>query len=188
MGSVRGSYCKGAVAGAKRHPMAAELLEALGEVRRRIRDSSMIGWVDAQDYLRLLEVTLDVLGADGSERFWAERLSEALGLPLMRPLVQGGLGMFGRHPGGLLRMTPQAYRLTYRGIGHPSVGLEEGHARLAISDLPPAFRGSPLVHNFAGHAIAALEYLEVEGAVVPDRRKLAEGTLVLDVTWSTEQR
>lgn len=184
MGVVRASYCKGAIAGAKRHPMADELLAAFGDVRPRVRESSMIGWVDAQDYLRLLEVTFEVLGADGTERFWADRLGEALRLPLMRPLVQGGLGMFGRHPGGMLRMTPQAYRLTYRGIGHPSVGLEEGHARLEISELPQAFRGSPLVHNFAGHALAALEYLQAEGSVVPDRRKLNDGTLVLDVTWS----
>ncbi len=183
MGSVRASYCKGAIAGAKAHPMSVDLLAAIGDVRRRVRDASLIGWVDAQDYLRLLEASLEVLGADGSERFWADRLGEALRLPLMRPLVQGGLGMFGRHPGGLLRMTPQAYRLTYRGIGHPSVGLGEGHARLEISDVPAAFRGAPLVHNFAGHAIAALEHLAAEGAVVPDRRKLGEGTLVLDVSW-----
>lgn len=185
MGRVRASYCKGAISAMKQHERAEALLDRVIRARAPIRAASNVGFVTADTYVELTDATFEVLPREHVERFWGDRLLDAFGRPLMRPLAYGGLRLFGHHAGSVLRMTPQAYALTYRELGSVSVE-SSGRCRSAVRilDLPPLFRRPSIVANFSGHAWAALHFAGQAGFVAPDTSRLQSGELVLEVSWN----
>jgi hypothetical protein len=160
------------------------LLAAITDVRSTIRSASMLGWVDAGVFVRLTDATLDVLGLEEGRQFWARRLLDAFESPLMRPLAKGSLRLFGRNPGSIIRMTPQAYALTYKDCGTPHVEVEPGRARMRIVGLPGVLRVPSLIECYTGHCLAASLFSSVEVDIGVDRAGLdADGDVTWTVTW-----
>lgn len=181
---MRASYCKGAVGAAKAHPRAPALLSRIEQARASVRSASMMGWVEPEVFSELTDATLEVLGEQGARDFWAARLGEAFARPLMRPLLLGGLGMHGKSPGAVMKMTPQSYWLTFRGCGEPSVDVETQRAVVTIRSMPPAFRTASVPTCFAGHALAAAREVGVPVQIDTDTAQLrTEGHVDILATW-----
>ena len=185
MSEVRASYCKAAIAAAKRHDHREALLSRLEPVRAVVRRASPLGWIDARNFADITAVVFAVLGRHGAEVFWCERLTAALNRPLMRPLAQGGVFLYGNEPASIIRMTPKSYPLVFRGCGRPAVDVENGVATLTLHDLPPVLRTEGLAACYSGHCLAAAEFSGTHAHVHVDLEGLErKGRLTLTTRWS----
>lgn len=161
------------------------MLRRLEPVRSVIRQASRLGWVPADCFAAITEATLAGLGKDGAQDFWSSRLRASFELPLMRPLAQGGVFLYGKDPGSIIRMTPKAYPLVFRECGFTDVEVEARNATLRIADIPPPLRTDGVVQCFAGHCRAALGFTGVDGVIELDARSLASsGALTLRTSWA----
>ncbi len=185
MAEVRASYCKAAVAAVKRHRRAPALLTRLEPVRDVVRQATNLGWVDARHFVEITRATLHVLGAQEAQRFWADRLGAALNRPLMRPLAQGGMFLYGNDPASIIRMTPRAYPLVFKDCGTPRVVVGDGSVRLSIREMPDSVRDPGIATCFGGHCVAAVEFAGARGEVLIDDQDLTNaGRLELITHWS----
>ncbi len=161
------------------------MLRRLEPTRSVIRQASRLGWVPADCFVAITEATLAGLGRDGAQDFWSSRLQASFELPLMRPLAQGGVFLYGNDPGSIIRMTPKAYPLVFRECGFTDVEVEDRSATVRIDDLPADLRTDGVVHCFAGHCRAALAFTGGDGVIEIDDRSLGpSGTLTLRTAWA----
>ena len=156
----------------------------MAELRTEIRTASMLAWIDPRFFSGLTDATRSVLVEEETRAFWAARILDAFGRPLMRPLISGALGMFGRDPGSVLKMTPQTYWLTFRGCGEPSADVQPNGAVIHVLAMPPVFRTPSIASCYAGHALGAAEHVGLDATVETDLSQLSgRGDLHLHVRW-----
>src|SRR2546423_4639348 len=120
---IRMSWAKLAVSTAKRMPEPArtKALGALGDLRREVRDAGILDWKPAEVFVSVAEAVATALGRRGGRDFWRDVLMEAFDRRLLQPLVRGALVIHGRTPRSILRMTPQAYSLSFKHCGEVSL-------------------------------------------------------------------
>src|SRR4051812_20404510 len=93
-------------------PERDPILTRIGvDVLGQVRAAGVFEWLPAPLHLAVANSIHDTLGADGGRRFWRDLMEVSFERSLLKPLVDGGLRLFGRSPLGILRMTPQAYSL-----------------------------------------------------------------------------
>jgi hypothetical protein len=146
----RARWAKQIVGACKRAPESARRrLEASipDDVRNTIRGKGMLDWLAADDFVRLCDAIHDALDPVERDELWARTLQEALQTPLLAPLLAGGLGIFGRTPAALMRMTPQVWSLLARDSGHAEFTRAGQAGRISFVDLPAEVAAS---RGFAG--------------------------------------
>jgi hypothetical protein len=147
-----------------------------------IRGAGILDWLPAELHVRLLSALHATLGSSGACRFWRELMVMSLNRALLRPLIEGGLGLFGRAPRSLLRMAPQAHSLVTRGCGRiVTCDLDERTVRLSYVELPSVLATGPYAEQGQGSCEAVLDYLELRGTVMPRLEQLTRGTIAFDV-------
>jgi hypothetical protein len=148
-----------------------------GDVVARVRAAGVFEWLPASLHLSIADAVHAALGDEGSRRFWRDLMMLSFDRSLLKPLVDGGIRLFGRSPLGILRMTPQAYQLVSRDCGVVRVepGPVAGGVRLSFEGLPAALRVPAWVEICAGNCEAALAALDLRGTVTTDSRALGEG-------------
>jgi hypothetical protein len=185
---IRVSWTKLAVSTAKRmpEPGRSAVLGALDTLRAEVREAATLDWRPAAFFVTVAENIAAALGRPGGRDFWRDVLLEAFERRLLQPLVRGALVIHGRTPKSILRMTPQAYSLSFKSCG--DVSLHDTGAsnrvRLQFARLPPVLRESDATMDcFAGNCDAAIRYLGMRGTVKRHDDDLAQGRLHYLVEW-----
>jgi hypothetical protein len=167
---IRANWTKMAIRKLRRMPGPGRdvVLHQLGdETLRQIQSAGMLGWLPAGVHGRLFDVLHEALGSQRAVTFWEEMLSANFDTPVLRPLVQGAIGLFGMTPYSIVRMSPSAWSLVARDCGDQSVrrGSERIHLILEVYDLPPVLASPGYVDHCYGNFQAALRFVNQRGEV-----------------------
>lgn len=181
----RARWAKQIVAACKRapEPSNARLAAAIPtEVRGIIRRKGMLDWLDAPDFLVLCDAIHGALDDEARDELWASTLRAALQTPLLAPLLAGGLGIFGKHPAAMMRMTPQAWALLARDVGHAEFERQGTGGVVRFVDLPPHVAASiGFAGALRGYTAATLTWTGHRGHLVTEVTPTSIAfTLVLD--------
>jgi len=137
------------------------------DVLETIQAASPISWLPVEVDIELTDCFFQVAGAERATQAFRGALAQAIERPLLRPLMEGALGIFGRNPAKILRWVPKAWSLIYRDCGEMHCAhADEGSASLELSQLPP-----PIVHSrcylrgTAATLSAFFDWLGIEGQV-----------------------
>jgi len=166
-------------------PERDRVLDAIGEpTLAQIRAASALAWLPAEAHHRVALAVERELGSDGARAFFRDLMLVSFDRPLIRPLVEGGLRLFGATPKAVLRLTPQAWSLVARRCGTIAVedGATPGGARLLVDGIPPALSTTALVAIVTGNCWAVLSRLRLDGDVVADLTSLRRGSFRVEVT------
>jgi hypothetical protein len=149
-----------------------------------VRQAGVLTWLPAEHHHAVATALDQALGAEGARHFWRDLMVLSFERSLLRPLVDGGLRVFGRTPRSVLRLSPQAYSLIARQCGVLSIsdGRAPGSVRVAFDALPALLRSRAFLELCHGNCLAVLRYLKLPGTVEPDRSGLTGGSFHLDVT------
>jgi hypothetical protein len=128
------------------------------EARVRRRQQANIGLIERAARMEWLDVRLDAelmeaialeAGLAAVRRLNSDAITKTMEGPLLRPLVDGALKLFGFTPSSLVRWAGHAYQQIYRDCG--AVEVSEDRCLLRVTGLPPALRRSaPWLEGLAG--------------------------------------
>ncbi|MCU1277705.1 MAG: hypothetical protein JWM53_1251 [bacterium] len=141
-----------------------------------VHAAGVFDWLPATAHLQVTDAVRESLG-EGARGFWRDLMHASLSRSLLKPLLEGGLRLFGRSPHSILRMTPQAVSLIARSCGTILVSRAEApdSTRLTFENLPPPLRRPSWVEVCAGNCEGVLDYLELGGTVTTATGDLAAG-------------
>ena len=168
------------------------------ELGRKVRDRlkpETLDAIESVSAIALLSVDLDVeltecffevAGVDRARRALRENLRQSFDKPLLKPMLDGALAIFGRSLVKMIGWAPKVWGLVYRDAGRMVVAAaEEGRMRLELVDIPLAIASSP--HYLAGSAETFAGFFDVAGVdgevelIGPD---LATRSAAFVLTWS----
>ena len=185
--AIRASYAKSVVGSMKlcsateRAALLARLDPAL---RASIREASLLDWISAHDFARLLKLVLEVLGPARARAFWRGNLLRSLDRTLLSPLRLGAVALYGESPGSLLRMAPQAWQLVGRHAGRCSTTDEPPDAfSLLFTELPAELRTPGWLPLWAGGSEACIELMKFTGSAEAELDASEPGRVVVHVRW-----
>ena len=151
----------------------------------RIEQASRIAWIPVELDVELTERFFDVAGSEQACRVFRDTLAQSFHTPLLRPLVDGAVRLFGRDVHRAMRWVPKGWSLIYRDCGEMTVSCEEENAvRLEIVGAAPAIARSPSYLEGIGAALSALFDLWHEaGAFEVGASDPAAGRVSFDARW-----
>jgi hypothetical protein len=152
---------------------------------RTIEEASPISWLPVQTDVELTDCFFEIAGPGRATRAFRENMANSLHKPLLRPLVEGALGIFGRNPVKLMRWVPKGWSLIYRDCGEMKfAGSSEGEARIELEGLPQAIAGSrTYLTGTASTILAFVDFLDVTGQVVLEGPDPATGSAAFEIRW-----
>lgn len=181
---VRGTYVKMAVSCAKQLPpgLRDAVFEELGDTRAEIRAAGLLEWVPIKVHIDAMDATYRALGSVGSRDFWRGVQQSSFERPLMKPLIEAALRLYGRNPGSLLRIAPRAISTVFQDIA--DIRQNQEARRLEFENLAQELRESQgMVDAFTGSMTATITYLSIPGNVTPMVDELRRGRLYLEMRW-----
>lgn len=186
---IRANWAKFSVACLKR--LEASSCEAVlrslpDDVGSHIREAGPLAWLSAEIFLDLAQAVADALPDRDAIAYWRMNLRRSMEQPFIKPLVEGGLFLFGRSPAALIRRTPQSWQLVSKGCGkwHVAVDEDAKQARVCLEDLAPAFRGHEgFLRVMHGGLQSILEMGGARGAVQLHTGAYDQDRLLCDLTW-----
>ena len=161
-------------AGALAPALEQHLREALGpELRRALEDAPLLGWLPYAVDVRMAEGILARRGAAGLRAFVLGNTAEAAQTATLRPILDGALRLFGVNPGSMLRVMPDIWRLSYRGV--LDVRIER------VGDREARIEGSRVCAELLASAAAQQVLVaQTEGAMALTRTSVRLDPLVVD--------
>jgi hypothetical protein len=183
----RANYTKLALKLARRlpPPSSQDVLSSVGEPTvREIASAGVLQWLPAERHMRVVTAIYDTLGPAGAREFWGNLMLQSYQRSLLKPLVDGGLRLFGRGPHGILKLTPQAYSLIARDCGVIRVDEAPGLVRLHFDQLPALLRHPAFVELCHGNCLSVLGFLDQHGTVQAHLARLSGGSFRIDVAAS----
>jgi hypothetical protein len=185
--AIRASYAKTVVATMKQRPAEERdaLLAALDpNLRREIRERSLLDWIPASQFGALVATVAEVLGPTRAKAFWRANLLGSLERTLLSPLRLGALALYGDLPSSLLRMTPQAWQLVSRHCGQCQTSdLPPSGYQLLFTGLPKALCTPAMCLVWSGGSESCIEHLRLMGDAEQDMQQLSSGTAIIRVQW-----
>lgn len=107
--------------------------------------ASRMAWLPMELDLAVLEAVLAVAGEDGVRRHAAGALLTATRTPLLRPILEGAVRLFGLKPEGIFKWSSQAWSAALKDCGSVTwERLGDGRGRIVYADAPPALAHSRL--------------------------------------------
>jgi hypothetical protein len=185
--AFRANWTKLALKYVRRLPQAEneEVLAIFGAATlARVHAAGVFDWLPVAMHMSLVGAIERVLGKR-APGFWRHLMLVSFERSLLRPLVDGGLRVFGRTPLSLLRLTPQTYKLIARNCGTPTVTGGDGDepVRLLFERLPSPLRTTGWVGLCCGQCEAVLAYLRISGSVTAQAEQLGDGRLLVLTAW-----
>lgn len=152
----------------------------------QIVSTSRLDWLSADLDMDVTEAVTQVLGRERSAHFWRGSLLDAMDTPLLKPLIDGAIAIFGLSPGHLLKWAPRVWEAIYRNCGTMTVTSVSGTtAEIVLESIAPALRRSP---DFIEALRASFETLFVlartEGTVVIEEMDLGRARAVFGFSWT----
>lgn len=147
-----------------------------------------LGWLDSEI---LDSINAAQIKAHGSERFidfWRNYTVNAVDGPLLGPLIQGALRIFGSNPGGLIGWVGRAWNVTTRDYGRfDNVSAATG-ATLTLRDLHRNAPVQQVALSTTGSLQGLMELAGYEGEISIDQERLKrDRVVVFRVTWSPKR-
>ena len=183
---IRANWCKHSVRQVRRLPEEkrdAALREIGRDTLEQIGSAGILTWLPAENQARIFDAIWSVLGRADAIAFWRDAMSANLDQPLLRPLVQGGLRLFGATVYSVIRMSPRAWSLVARGCGTHLVSRGEGpvELRIVFVELPPSFATLGFVAHTIGNCEAVLRFLELRGETTQVEDRLTSGEFAIEI-------
>jgi hypothetical protein len=152
----------------------------------QIVSASRLDWLPADLDMDFTEAVNQVLGPERSAHFWKGALLEVMETPLLKPLVDGAVAIFGLSPGNLLRWAPKTWDAIYRNCGAMTLtAAGTATAQLVFESIAPPLRRSP---DFIEALRASFETIfvlaHVQGVVVVEEMDLAHARAVYAFSWT----
>lgn len=142
--------------------------DAVPETVAEIRDAARMAWIQLPTQLALVQATRTVLGSDAAyENFCAKQLGKSVAIPLVRPIFQAALRLFGAQPSavlGLFSRTWSMLTVNVATITIPKVVDSEGTV-IRVAGIPKIKHADALVVGFAGTFRGILELFDRPGSV-----------------------
>ena len=168
-------------------PERDRVLNRIAGARAKVREASIFDWIDAPTHVAIVDGIAESMSRERSIVFWRELAADGFGRTLLRPLVQGAIGLHGKTPKSLIRMAPRAWSLLSRDCGKFRVELERSATEVEIG-----IDGAPLIVSastgmlqfFEGGLLATAQWFGLTGRVLTDDRKRERGVLTLHMTWN----
>jgi hypothetical protein len=186
---VRANWSKSTLRHLRRFPEEkrdAVRREIGNDTLSQIRSAGVLSWLPAEHHARIFDAIRNVFDEAGAVAFWRDVMLTNLDQPLLRPLVQGGLRLFGGTPYSLYRMSPHAWSLVTRDCGAHSIVRGSGsvEARILFDEVPRIFQTAGFLSHCIGNCDAVLRFLGYRGAVAlaPQGRTGSYGIDVTNVT------
>lgn len=154
-----------------------------------IDTSPRLGWVPAEEGLKLADALHQVLGGPGFRAFFSHLAERTMASPLMESFFAGAVRLFGLTPQSLLKWYPQAWEQVFRGCGRPVYQpLREttvnGRVEMLLEDFPPALlRSNTFPDCVAGSFDMLLRRGAREGRVELREVDRLRGRLRYDISW-----
>jgi hypothetical protein len=171
--------------------VAAHLRAALpASTIAAVLDAGRNAWLPVAIDMDVTEAIAAALGPDRSAAFWRKSLVETLESPLLKPIVDGVVGLFGLAPESLLRWAPRAWLTIYRNCGTMTV-LERGirSGRLGFDDITPALvRSGAFIEALRASFEAVFTLCRVYGEVRVESCDLAARQAVYAFSWTPRPR
>ncbi len=160
------------------------VLRAVGEdALAEIGSAGILTWLPAEHHARIFDAIWSVLGRDRAIAFWRDAMSTNLEQPLLRPLVQGGMRLFGATVYSIIRMSPRAWSLVARDCGTHLVSRGEGRVELRMQfvDVPRVMATLGFVAHCIGNCDAVLRLLDLRGETTQVEDRLTAGRFSLAI-------
>jgi hypothetical protein len=135
----------------------------------QIRSAGVLSWLPAEHHARIFDAVRKVYDDAGTAAFWCDVMLTNLDQRLLRPLVQGGMRLFGGTPYSVFRMSPHAWSLVTRDCGVHSIarGSDAVEARILFDEVPRIFQTPGFFAHCIGNCEAVLRFLGYRGAIAP---------------------
>ncbi len=134
---------------------------------QRIEAALGSSWLPMELDVMLADVMLATLGPRACHRFYIDLTLEALGGPILSPLVGTWLRMFGADPSKTVQWWPKGWLGLFQDCGELSgEAVSERVARLHYMDLPAfCVASAPWVESLQSSAYGVFPFLNREGVV-----------------------
>jgi hypothetical protein len=156
----------------------------------QVLDAWRNAWLPVAIDMDVTEAITAALGPEQSAAFWRKILLETLESPLLKPLLDGVVSIFGLAPESLLRWAPRAWLAIYRNAGTMTV-LERGirSGRLGFDDITPALvRSGDFIEALRASCEAVFTLCHVYGEVKVESCDLAARRAVYAFSWTPRPR
>ena len=186
MPEIRANHSKHLMGRIKRlpEPSRGVALGAIGTLRDEIRAAGLFDWLPAERHVRLSDGVVEALGRHAAQEFWRDVLLDGFARALLRPLVSGALGVYGKTPLSLLRLSPHAWTLVTRDCGMLEFERSsDNSARMRFRELPPVVeRSAGMLAFFHGGLESTYSYFRCRGRVALVERAARE--IDFQVEWT----
>jgi hypothetical protein len=106
--------------------------------RSRVEAALRIDWLPLEVHLSLNEAAREVAGAGTYARAWTAAMIHTFEQPILKPIVEAGVRLFGLTPLTFARLAPRAWDLLVRDAGALTTTIESSHrARIAVDHFVP---------------------------------------------------
>ncbi len=189
---VRANWLKLIIGAAKRQSPAtrdAFLAELPPELRPEIRKMGMLAWVDTDAFVEVTRAVHRGLGEDDGCEFWRATMLDSLDRPLLRPIRDGAIGMFGRSPSSLFRFSKQAWSLVTRDLCRVRFEVDDASSQVGsgghvhFEDIATQIEPAPFSLFCRGAAQAVLDVLEYEGQIHLREIDERERRITVEARW-----
>lgn len=149
-----------------------------------IQSATRVDWLPIRADLELVEAIDAGSGRDGTRRWGRAALRRSMDRPLLKPLLDAAVRLFGLSPAGVFRMAPQGWKATFRGCGDVVVASSEpGRVRLELRGAPSALRHEAFLASIAGSFEAIFDLTKApDGRVAVELRDASDPAFV--ATWT----
>jgi hypothetical protein len=142
-------------------------------------------WLPAGHHVAMADALRDAFGRAREHDYYRRAFGESLRLPVLGPLFQVGLRLFGLTPATCLRWASKGWDASFRNSG-TLVGevLEPGRGRIVYAGLPNVCTDSDAwVESAQSTVYGVFDVTRTKGVVRLDLRGRAEGGMVVEVEW-----
>lgn len=170
MPSIRASQLHSNLAGlAQLGPeLERQILKHLNAAdRQAIVDAPRAGWLPLEFDVQLTDAVVEVGGLDTMMKWSNATMMQSFSGPLLRPVIDGAVRVFGLNPGSLLRLAPRVWHHVFRDCGELHLtGSFPGFAGLHLVDAAPELtRSSNYLKGIASSLEALFTVCQREGTI-----------------------
>ena len=155
------------------------------ETLEELESASRVGWLPLRVDVELTECFFEVAGEERALQILRDNMANTLDSMVLKPLLDGAFGIFGRSPAKILKWSPKAWYLLYRNCGQLVLAKSDDRsAVLEGTDLPPELVAS--ANYMKGVAAALLGFFDVLGIDAEcELGKLGQGRATFSLTWKS---
>lgn len=118
-----------------------------------LESGDRLAWLPLEDDRDMVLAIIAELGVDEAVELWRRFTTHWTETPLVKPIVDAAVRVFGVDFGTLARLLARFYSVEYRGMGMMQIQVHDDGASMTVRDMPAAmFEGDAYLTVFRGMA------------------------------------